>query len=341
MKHLKNAILTLGCLIFLTLGTACHEIEEFDNDAAGNFDALWTFVDRHYCFFDQKGLDWDAIGEKYRKEALLAGNQRVLFGVMARMLDELEDGHVNLSSWFETSYYRKWWSDYPQNYDARLVEQYYFDFDYKMLGSLYYGILQPYNIGYIRIPTFSSAIGEGNLDYILDYFKLCQGLIIDVRDNGGGDLTNVEFYVRRFIDKPIVAGYMMHKDGPGHNDFSEPYEYTFSPLGGRPIWLKPVVVVTNRSTFSAANNFVSIMKTLPQVTVVGATTGGGSGMPLSSELPCGWGVRISACRILDPARQDTEFGVSPTEGWEIDMNPLEALGGKDTILEAAIRAASK
>ena len=30
---------------------ACHEPEEFDNDVYGNFDALWTSVDQHYCFF--------------------------------------------------------------------------------------------------------------------------------------------------------------------------------------------------------------------------------------------------------------------------------------------------
>ena len=64
-------------------------------------------------------------------------------------------------------------------------------------------------------------------------------------------------------------------------------------------------------------------------------------MPLSSELPNGWGVRVSSCRILDPEGKDTEFGVTPTEGWEVDLDPQMALLGKDTILEAAIRAVTQ
>lgn len=326
-----------GVLVVVSAG--CNSIEEYDNDNLGNFDALWTFIDGHYCFFKQKNIDWEAMGAKYRKEAEKAGTQRVLFDVMARMLAELEDGHVNLSSWFETSYYRKWWSDYPQNYNERIVEQYYLNFDYHALGALYYGILMPDNIGYLRIPTFSSGLGAGNIDYILNYFSLCNGLIIDVRDNGGGDLTNVESYVNRFIDQPIVAGYLMHKDGPGHEDFSKPFEYVYKPVESPHLrWMKPVVVIANRSTFSAANNFVGIMKSIPGVKIVGATTGGGSGMPISSELPNGWSVRVSSCRILDPEGKDTEFGVEPSEGWAVDMHPELALQGIDTILETAIKA---
>ena len=46
------------------------------------------------------------------------------------MLDELKDGHVNLSSSFNTSYYRRWWSDYPQDFNFRTLQQYYLGFDY-------------------------------------------------------------------------------------------------------------------------------------------------------------------------------------------------------------------
>ena len=338
MSNKQNLLLSAAVSLLCFVTSSCYSVEEYDNDNLGNFDALWTFVDHHYCFFDQKGLDWNEIGNRYREEAAIAGGSRVLFNILARMLDELEDGHVNLSSWFDVSYYRKWWSDYPQNYDERIIQQNYLKFDYHNIGIVYYGILKPYNIGYLRIPTFSSGIGQSNMDAILNYFLVCDGLIIDVRDNGGGALTNVETYVSRFIDRTTVAGYLVHKNGTGHNDFSEPFEYRYSPPAGRMLWNKPVIVLTNRSTFSAANNFVGIMKSLPQVRIVGATTGGGSGMPMSSELPNGWGVRISACRILDPEGRDTEFGVEPTEGLVVDMNPEEALNGIDTILERAITA---
>ena len=81
---------------------------------------------------------------------------------------------------------------------------------------------------------------------------------------------------------------------------------------GRVRWAKPIVVLTNRSTFSAANNFASVMKNLPGVTIVGSVTGGGSGVPFSSELPCGWGIRFSACSMLDALGESTEGGITPS-----------------------------
>lgn len=341
MTRLINALSALSLLAITILSASCHPIEEYADDPQGNFEALWTIIDEHYCFLDEKGIDWDAVHDTYARRIGPEMTREELFIVCADMLDELKDGHVNLSAPFNTSYYRKWWSDYPQNFSERLIEESYFNFNYRQTGGMKFGILSE-NIGYIYYPSFSNPVGEGNLDNVLYFLKNTQGLIIDVRDNGGGNLTNVETLVSRFITRPTVVGYISHKTGPGHNDFSEPFEIEYKPAAeGRIRWGKPVIVLANRSTFSAANNFVSVMKLLPVVRVVGATTGGGSGMPYSSELPCGWSVRFSACSMLDAERRSTEYGVEPTEGCAVDMNPLEALSGKDSILEFAIALLQK
>ena len=48
-------------LLFLMLLTlsACHEVEEWEDDPRGNFNALWTILDEHYCFFEEKNVDWN------------------------------------------------------------------------------------------------------------------------------------------------------------------------------------------------------------------------------------------------------------------------------------------
>ena len=271
----------------------CHEVEEWDNNPKGNFEALWTILDEHYCFFKEKSVDWNAVHDKYASKVSDEMTSKELFFVCADMLDELKDGHTNLSSSFNTSYYRKWWSDYPDNYNERLVEQYYLNFNFLSAAGLDYAIL-PQNVGYVRYSSFVNPIGEGNLDNVLFYLDPCDALIIDIRNNGGGNMTNVETLVRRFITERILAGYISHKTGPGHDDFSKPYAYYFDPAEkGRIMWGKPMAVLTSRGTFSAANNFVSIMQYLPNVSIIGSTTGGGSGMPFNSELPNGWGVRFS------------------------------------------------
>lgn len=333
MKRLIDLILPLLTLI---IAGACHEIPQYADNPRGNFDALWRTIDEHYCFFREKNIDWNDIYARYSPMVSDKMTQEELFIVCAQMLDELRDGHVNLSSSFNTSYYRKWWSDYPQNFSLRLIEESYFNFNYRQSSGMLYGILRE-NIGYIYYGSFANPVGEGNLDNVLYFLKNTQGLIIDVRDNGGGDLTNVRTLVSRFITRPTVVGYISHKTGPAHDAFSEPMEITYNPADiGRIRWGKPVIVLTNRSTFSAANNFASVMKLLPGVRLVGATTGGGSGMPYSSELPNGWGVRFSACSMLDAEGRSTEAGVEPTEGCVVDMDPLQALSGKDTILEFAL-----
>lgn len=335
MKATITGIGALVAVIMALLASSCHEIESYDNDIDGNFDALWTLFDEHYCFFREKNVDWDSVREVYVVQARQCRTQRELFQVCADMINVLRDGHVNLSSWFETSYYRQWWSDYPQNFNERVVEENYLHFQYKSLGPAIYGIL-PQNIGYLRLSTFASGLGEGNLDAILNYFFLCDGLIIDVRDNGGGAMNNVETIVSRFITRKTLAGYIVHKTGPGHDDFSEPFAYYYSPQPGRVLWHKGVAVLTNRSTFSAANNFVSVMKSLDGVSVVGARTGGGSGMPMSYEIPAGWSVRMSASPVLDPAGNATEFGVDPTPGCEVDITADDTAAGRDPIIDRAV-----
>ncbi|MBD5276607.1 MAG: S41 family peptidase [Bacteroides sp.] len=338
MRILKAISIT----ILLLAAAACHKVDDYSGGLYGNFDALWSIVDEHYCFFEEKDVDWKEVGERYRAQIDPEGMETTDFFLLCgSMLSELKDGHVNLSSSFNTSYYRRWWSDYKQNFDLRLVQQFYLEFDYAQSGPLSYKVLND-SIGYMRVSTMASGITHGALDVsMLEFAEAgCPALVIDVRDNGGGMMTTTQTLVERFISERTLAGYISHKTGPGHNDFSSPYPFYYDPAEGHVRWLRPVVIVTNRSTFSAANSFVSIMRLLPGVLIVGDTTGGGSGMPFSSEIPCGWGVRMSACPVYDARMNLTEHGVEPSPGCRVDLDPEQALRGKDTILELALALAS-
>lgn len=337
--RLSTTCIILAGFIASASFAGCHEIKDWNNNDESNFELLWQTLDEHYCFFREKGIDWDSIRGVYAPQIVPGASARVNFRVMSAMLDELRDGHVNLSAPFETSYYRKWWTDYPQNYNQRLVQENYTGFNYSSLGAVDFAILTS-GVGYIRWGSFESGLGSGNIDNILAGFVACPGLVIDIRDNGGGSLDNADDLIAHFIRKPTVTGYICHKTGPGHGDFSEPRAITVDPAGGNHlVWGKPVVVLVNRSTFSAANYFAAAMKSLPQVKLAGATTGGGCGMPYSSELANGWGVRFSACPIYDSAGRLTEFGVEPTEGCAVDMTDSDIAAGRDPILEMGIALA--
>lgn len=323
-------------LTYITLAFAldsCHNVPQFDNNPQGNFDALWKIIDEHYCFLEYKDVDWAEVKTKYQAKIGKGMTSEELFRVCADMLKELKDGHTNLSSSFDVSRY--WiWEQFPKNYDERLIEEHYLEFDYKRANGIDYRILKN-NFGYMHYGSFSYNLGEGNLDNILAYMAISDGLIIDIRDNGGGIILNAEKLARRFMDRKTLVGYISHKTGPGHNEFSEKYPYYLEPSKSRIRYYKPVVILCNRATYSAANNFASIMKSLPNVRIVGDITGGGCGMPFTSELPNGWTVRFSASPIYDSNGKLTEFGVEPSEGCKVDMNKADEDAGKDTILEHA------
>lgn len=314
----------------------CHDEPDYQNDIYGNFDALWDIVDQRYCFFREKDIDWREIGNHYRSQITKETNSLQLFFICAAMLDELQDGHVNLSSRYNTSYYRKWWSDYPQDFNLRTLEENYLEFNWLTAGGIMYKQL-PGEIAYMYFPSFSVPVSEIALDYIFAILYNSRGLILDIRDNGGGLLTNVGTFLGRFIDKKITGGYIIHKTGPGHNDFSDPYPIEYEPADERRVkWNGPIVLLTNRSCFSAANDFTSVMKSLPQVKVVGARTGGGGGLPFSSELPIGWAVRFSACPLMNAEMECTEFGIDPSPGCEVHATEEDLAQGKDAILDFAI-----
>ena len=145
-------------------------------------------------------------------------------------------------------------------------------------------------------------------------------------------LTYAEKLTSHFTNQRTLVGYTMHKTGPGHNDFSTPKaEYVNPSKGVR--WQKPVVLLTNRECYSSANVFVRNMKCLDNVTVLGDRTGGGGGLPFTSELPCGWAVRFSACPTMDAQMQHTEFGIEPHIHCALDST--DQAKGVDTIIEKA------
>lgn len=324
IRHISYFIFTVLCIF------GCMK-EDFDNDPRGNFEALWRIMDEHYCFFESKDVHWDQVYQQYAPRVETSMSNEALFYLLGEMLEEVRDGHVNLSSPFDVMRYDKWYQDSLHNFNRDLLDQpQYLGRDYAIASGLKYKILDD-NIAYIFYESFQNPIGEGNLDYVIKKLEGCHGMIIDIRDNGGGSLKNVDVLSARFVNEKTLIGYIRHKTGKGHNDFSEPYPRYLEP--SRQLrFQKPVVVLTNRRCYSATNDFVNAMKALPNVYILGTATGGGGGLPFSAELPNGWLVRFSASPLLDANQQNIEEGIAPDEYAGFEMQDFKDL---DPVIERA------
>ena len=321
----------IALLLIIMLGLqACREDVNESATPRNIFETLWTILDQKYCFFEHKNVDWNKIHSEYSSRVDTCRNSISLFNTLGEMICRLQDGHVNLYSAQDVARYWKWFENYPSNFSEEL-EREILGTDYLISSGLIYKKLSD-NVGYITYRSFSASISDAGLDYIFDYFKNCHGIIIDVRDNSGGDLSNVDKLASRFTEKKIISGYIRHKTGPGHNDFSNPFPIYLEP-STRKRYTNKVVVLTNRLCYSATNAFVSTMRQLPNITIIGDRTGGGGGFPISSMLPNGWNVRFSSCPIFDAGMNPTEEGIDPDIFVSLDDQDVQE--GIDTIIKRA------
>lgn len=337
---MKSINIIFAIVIIVTI-SSCERLFTAPNPSTtptAIFEEAWTFADREYSFFEFKNVDWDSVYNVYKPQVTDDMTDEALFEVLANMLYELRDGHVNLRSPFDRSRNWSWLLDHPANFNYDLLEREYFKEEEQFISS--FVVYDFGDVGYMRYSSFSNTISTSGLNYILDKFKNHKGIIIDVRDNGGGLISNIDKLAERFTDTEIVVGQGQYRNGIGENDFSELEDLVLTPYdnGDDDVesirFTKPIAILTNRSCYSATNFFATYMKALPNATLVGDWTGGGGGAPSFTELANGWTLRVSNTVVLMPDGFNIEGGVPVDE--EVDMSDTDMANGMDSILEKAL-----
>jgi hypothetical protein len=307
-----------------------------ENDMANthenNFELLWTTIDGKYSFFEYKNINWDSIYHVYKPKINNGISERQFFDILAAMLFELRDGHVNLYSDFDSSRNWEWYSSYPANFNLAVLTFYYFGTEYTTTGPFLSTVRD--SVGYVYIGSFAEQVSDQDIDRIIEMYSGLKGIIIDVRNNSGGLSSNGRIIAGRFADRKRLVSWYRYKTGPGHGDFSEPQPNYVTP-GGNTQFTRPVVVLTNRRTYSATNDFVLNMTSFPHVTIMGDTTGGGGGTPYDHELLNGWRYRFPRTQTLAPNGFNVENGIAPDI--HVNLTRTDEERGVDTIVEAAIR----
>jgi C-terminal processing protease CtpA/Prc len=324
---------------------------------------MWKTVDAHYSYFDYKHINWDSVQTYYKPMVTDSIKDDSLYHVLSNMLAVLQDGHVNLTTDFDRSRYWKMLDEPPSNFNENFLMKHYWKANHYRTGALLNQLID--SVGYIYYESFGNEIANDQLDYVLNRFQNTKGLILDIRNNGGGSIKNVFSLLSRLIDTTTVFGTSYYKNGPQHQDFDKGVAITVEPINKayyekqkkeakkgktlkisldkskkesakpHPMYLKkPIVLLINSHCYSASTFFAGFMSTLPNVTLVGDKTGGGGGLPISSELPNGWRYRFSGTYTTLPDGFNIERGV-PAD-IPINTGAADELQGKDRIIEQAL-----
>jgi C-terminal processing protease CtpA/Prc len=175
----------------------------------------------------------------------------------------------------------------------------------------YYGITDPSypgnpaNVGYIHIAGFAKG-GNGisqsqdwaqAINGIIDSLAGTKAIVLDIRGNRGGLQSNVNYIAGRFAAEEKDYVRVRTKDGPGRNDFSSPITHTVKSNETR--YSKPIVLITNKQTISAAEWFTLALRTQNHVVHTGSTTNGAFSLSLQRPLVNGWVYSTSVQEVTD------------------------------------------
>lgn len=183
------------------------------------------------------------------------------------------------------------------------------------------------NIAYVRIYTFGDNTApelRKTLDELLA--QKPKGLIVDLRNNGGGYLISAIDVVSQFIADGTV---MIEEYGDGRRDVYE------ARRGGKATEI-PLVVLVNEGSASASEIVAGAIQDRGRGYLVGVTTFGKGSVQNFVELDNGQGaVRVTVARWLTPnGRQINRVGLQPD--FVVEMSEEDLLADRDPQLEQAI-----
>ena len=327
---LGSVALLASCFPHRSIPRPERELAAEPRSYVDQFDRVWERFDAVYPSFTYKQVDWARQREQYRRRAERARSQNELVATLLAMLAPLRDRHVWLIDprGHVVPSYRPGWS---VNFDRARWQQAMHEVGYVArrgdVGDAWVG-----GYGYLHIGSWRPPVDTLILDAMLDRYRDAPGLIIDVRTNAGGRDALALAFARRFTTRAFAASYVQVR-----TEFPEldlPLARTISPRGS---WqfTRPVVVLTGRGGLSATESFVAALRTLPQVTVVGDTTGGASGNPVVVPLGNGWRFTVPRWMEYGPDQRPIEWrGVAPhlAVAWQPDQSGP----GRDPLIDAAV-----
>lgn len=324
------------------------------NTPLATFDVFAETWAEQYPFFADHGVDWRAVVRTARRGVTDTTAPQALFTILAGLIAPLEDGHsflraraigrafdvVRTSPSIITTRAE---SDSASALVSRYLTTSLHPF---CNGRVEFGMLAS-DVGYLRIRSFESYTTDGGyqsglaaleaaLDTVFVHAGAWKGMVIDVRQNGGGADPYGIAIARRLTPVPYTAYAKQARSDPADASRWTPAQPTVVRPTPRPGFPGPVMELIGIQSISAAETFTQALMRRPRpVTRIGEHTQGLFSDVLVRQLPNGWAFGLPNERFVTDGRSYDITGIAPHVAVE-SFTPAARATGRDAAVERAL-----
>lgn len=152
------------------------------------------------------------------------------------------------------------------------------------------------NVGYMDLREFDDPeAGAATISGAMNLLANSDAVIIDLRSNGGGKPSGVQFVASYFFGDSQHLTDIYHRQG----NVTDQY-WTLPVVEGKRMPDMPLYLLTSSRTFSGGEGFAYNLQALHRATVVGEVTGGGANPGRAVPLADGFVAFIPNGRAINP-----------------------------------------
>lgn len=199
------------------------------------------------------------------------------------------------------------------------------------------------NVGLLKINTFMGNDLKKEFDTLYRDIRKTDALIIDLRNNTGGNSGYADYIARHLSATPVKTGrWSSRMYVAAHGSWGYPQEWYMQtpddlmPVNKDDIYTKPVMLLVNAGTFSSAENFCVAFRSIKKGKIIGTPTGGSTGNPIRIEL--GFGIFAQICTKNEWDAEGRKFiGVGIIPDIEVEESADDFLKGRDALVDEALK----
>lgn len=293
---------------------------------------VWEDFDARYATFGVRGVDWDAAhDEALAQLAATDGSDDALLDVLHGLLGRLDDDHVRL---FVPDRTQTLWS--AGGLSGRVMDDFDPEVTYALLDEVTstpeaaWGTADGGRLGYLHVVRMDPAARRAGEAY-LSSLSGVEGLLLDLRGNGGGSRPDAEDIVAHLFDETFVYGRSRFRTADG--GFSEWEALDVDALGTHPTL--PVAVLHNEFSVSATEEALMMLLDRPDTIRVGTASAGALSATSWRDAPNGWLYALPTEDVQTPdGTSFSAIGIPPDV--EIAASPDDVGAGLDPVLGAAL-----